>query len=226
MRYDLAALRVIAILAILLHHAFSAFEGWPPNVEQGVQTTVFFWPLSMLFKTIGLGLFTFISGALLSQSMEKPRPAFDFIIKKSKRLLLPALATGILYLIIFPNQIPGKPTITSAINSTYLWYLPMLFICQVATYFIKPSFNIKSILAFLGVYLLLDICISYGLAFANSAKLCLPLFVTGYFHRHFINKLSCSVAAIIGGVHTLLIVKELQSCNATGISLSSRLVLR
>lgn len=199
MRYDLAALRVVAILAILLHHSFSAFEGWPPNVEHAVHTGLFFWPLSIFFKAVGLGLFTFISGALLNHSMEKPQKTLDFILKKSKRLLLPALFTGILYLVLFPDQIPGRPSLLNSIASTYLWYLPMLFLCQISTYFIRPSLDIKSILAFGGLYLVMNIFISHGWPFALTTKLCLPLFLAGYFHRYFINKVSCIAAAIIGG---------------------------
>lgn len=198
MRYDLAALRVVAILAILLHHSFSAFGGWPPNVEYDVVSTPLFGNLSFFFKSLGLGLFTFVSGVLLNLQMEKPRPAGQFIIKKTKRLLVPCLIIGAIYLLLFPRQIDVAPW-PDVINGTYLWYLPMLFVCQIATYFMRPGLNVKSLMAFLGFYMILKICRTVGIPYPDSVFVCLPLFLVGYFHRFFNNKWSSIAAAIIGG---------------------------
>lgn len=205
MRHDLAALRVIAILAILFHHSCIAFHGWPPGVECNVPFSMAMIHISGWCKMIGLGLFTFISGYLLRLQCARPRPTGAFIVKKAKRLLVPALIFGLAYLLLFPGQIKPE-SYPDAINGTHLWYLPVIFLCLTITYLIKPDDSAKGILATAAVTGIFVILALFKVPVAGSMFVYLPIFAAGYFHKLLSNKHLC----IGGGILSCLIYMALK----------------
>ncbi len=195
MRYDIAAVRAVAIIAIVLHHSIIAFGGWPPNVEHGVHLTPTLGYISTFCKVFGLGLFTYISGYLMSLQRHRYNSFGRFAIKKARRILLPAVVFSLLYWLIFPNQI-NPASFPAAINGTHLWYLPTLFCCMMICYLIKPTLSIRGI----SVAVIADFCcLVYALKVINSPMtICIYLipFTVGYLH----NSLATKYIAIGGGI--------------------------
>lgn len=126
MNNRISYLRNIAIISIVLHHAMSAFTGWPPNHEIGGHVPIFASLISGIFKTLGLGLFSFISGYVLYYQRAKKELFGRFVVKKAKRILIPCITWASVYGIFFQSYM--FDVFPSSINGTHLWYLPMLFI--------------------------------------------------------------------------------------------------
>lgn len=208
MRHDLAALRVIAILAILFHHSCIAFHGWPPGVECDVPFSMTMIHISGWCKMIGLGLFTFISGYLLNLQCTKPQAKLTFIIKKSRRLLLPAIIFGAAYLILFPGQI-NPDFYPDAINGTHLWYLPVIFLCLVITFLIKPNNSARGIISMAAVEIVFIALALLKTPIAGALVAYFPIFAAGYFHYMLKNKYLC----IGGGILSYFIYMALKSDN-------------
>ncbi len=128
-------LRALAIIFILLHHTLCIYQNWPPELSITPIDNGLYSFFSSLFKGVGLTVFTFISGYLLSmQIRNKHYNSFlSFIFKKAKRVVLPCLFAGIIYYIIFPQySIMGDP-----FNGSHLWYFIMIFMC----FMLYPVFN-------------------------------------------------------------------------------------
>lgn len=103
------------------------YWGWPPiPFDFGdLHSWSFEGNISGELKTIGLGLFTFLSGFCLYFSKAKQLPFGKFLIHKVKRLLVPCAFFALLYWLIFPTMMYDN----DAVNGTHLWYIPMIFIC-------------------------------------------------------------------------------------------------
>lgn len=89
------------------------------------------WYVSDLLKNFGLGVFTFISGFVLFYQSHKYEAFTHFLIKKTKRILIPCLFWGCVYAMFFGSYMSSSWP--AAVNGTHLWYLPMLFLCIVVT---------------------------------------------------------------------------------------------
>lgn len=127
MNNNIALLRNISIIAIVVHHSFCVYAGWPPNTAIDIELPSWVAELSSMLKIIGLSSFTFISGFLLQYQSSKHTPFWKLIFKKFQRVLIPCVIFSCLYGLIFPSYM--LDVWPSAVNGSHLWYLPMLFIC-------------------------------------------------------------------------------------------------
>ena len=131
---SISYMRFIALWCILSHHSFCVYSGWPPNLDVILGLPDSFQVLSSVCKGIGLVSFCMISGMLVSYSFTKynsNKNIYDnwsrFIIKKFKRLIIPAIVWGVVYALFF-NRYMLHVHFPSFINGTHLWFLPMLFL--------------------------------------------------------------------------------------------------
>ena len=114
---DVAAIRIILILLLVMYHALCPFTGNWGQLE---------------------GM-TFISGLLLGFSLYRRNNTFNLgksIFKKAKRILLPCFFFGIIYYLCFYDISANLTSIVYKIlnGCGHLWFLPMIFWCFVITY--------------------------------------------------------------------------------------------
>lgn len=126
--------RAFAIIMIVFHHSIISLEGWPPVELEPHHVPPFLSIASSYAKSIGLTLFTFISGFLVANGKQIASYSHYFI-HKGQRIFLPCVIAAIFYYILFPDRMfDGDP-----VNGTHLWYLPMIFFL----YFLSPLINRK-----------------------------------------------------------------------------------
>lgn len=131
---NIVLLRFAAIALIVYHHSISSLCGWPP-MEICLPTLpklVIY--SSSLTKNVGLVLFTFISGYLITFT-NKPY-CLSYILKKFKKLFLPCFIVATLYYFLFPSMMFDS----DLVNGTHLWYLPMILLF----YVFSPAVNTRS----------------------------------------------------------------------------------
>jgi len=199
MRYDICVLRVIAILAILLHHA-AQYPMQPPTgidiVPLPIDTVAYHVGTAM--KLIGLALFTFISGFLLRMQMSRNIPAGKFALKKAQRILIPAVVLMPVYALLFMGKGYGNPL--DYISLTHLWYLPFIFLSLLITYLLRPTFTVgglAKVVAVMAVCLLLK---ALRMPYLFGLDTYYPIFVAGYLCKD----LKISKIAKWGGYLSLL----------------------
>lgn len=194
MRYDIALLRVIAILAIVLHHSAGAFVDWPYNIERITELDPVTFHIWKICKMIGLGLFTFISGALLNMQLDRIGSIRPFILKKARRILLPCAVAGIAYEILYPTlYAPAGPL--PVIYHTHLWYLPFIFMSLVVTAVLRPTWSWSGLGKIIAVIAVAQVLQPYGWLY--QMHIFYPAFIAGYFHKHLLNS---KLARNMGGV--------------------------
>jgi len=112
------------------------YSGWPPNLNTQLGLSEMFQFISSTCKGIGMVAFCFISGLLVAYSFDKIEAKSksytnnnwkNFITKKFRRLLIPAIIWGIVYAVFFKDYMLTEYS-PSFINGTHLWFLPMLFL--------------------------------------------------------------------------------------------------
>lgn len=131
-------LRVAALLAILFHHTICMYGGWPPLPNPfDVLMPPYIGLMSASAKGIGLNFFTFISGFVLFYQAKKQQSFSGFLWKKIVRIVIPCIAFGVAYWLIFPDLMLNN----DPINGTHLWFLPMIFlsILVVSVHFYLPK---------------------------------------------------------------------------------------
>lgn len=154
------------------------FGGWPPSHNISTLLPPYIWVVSGSFKTLGLGVFTFISGYVLYYQVYKKESFCVFLQKKIKRILLSCITVACIYWIIFPDFM-DQNKFPAFINGTHLWYLPMIFLVTVTT----------SILIFYPKYGISVIVFSYVIAIllktvnttASGFVTYLPVFLCGFY---------------------------------------------
>lgn len=199
MRNDIALLRVIAILAIVLHHSAGAFVDWPYNIVRITELDPVTFHIWRICKMIGLGLFTFISGALLNMQINRIESMRSFIIKKARRIIVPCLVAGLAYELLFPTlYAPVGPL--PVIYHTHLWYLPFIFVSLVVTAILKPTWSWIGLCKIIAVIAVAHVLQPYGWLY--QMNIFYPIFIAGYFHKRLIN----SIITSWGGYFALIIV--------------------
>lgn len=100
---EISFIRPILIVLLVLYHAFAPWCGaW--NAFDGFQENIFYWWIGKLAYSFMLPTFVFISGYVWSYQRETLRRKDEFkvlFIKKLKRLYIPCLLFGFLYLFLF-----------------------------------------------------------------------------------------------------------------------------
>lgn len=178
MNYTISRLRNFAIIAIVLHHTISAFCGWPPNHAVGGEIPQWVLYTSAMCKPFGLGLFTFISGYVLYYQWRKRESFARFLLKKTRRILLPCLICAFMYGMLFSSYM-YYDWWPAAINGTHLWYLPMLFLCIMI---VSLHFYVKHSLLFICISLAFILVLAKLTHFRTLTEMCMyfPVFYSGF----------------------------------------------
>lgn len=148
--------RVLSILLIVMLHSLAFYTGaWAaPDDFQSVGLYKY---LGKLCGSVAVPSFVFISGFLFrSQITTKKQDFASLIKKKAKRLLLPSVIFSILYVLLFNEEIFSLSSLFDILNGAgHLWFLPMLFWCFCASFYLfrlpnKYSLLIAALLTLLG----------------------------------------------------------------------------
>lgn len=137
--YEMDLCRVFASISIVVTHSFAPYSGaWPIPVE-----SVYAYKCIGIFAVVfTLCLFVFISGYVYSY-MEDVKTYVDkrrLIWKKFKRLIIPCLLWGGLYLLLFDLDVTTLKGIFVYFSGVgHLWFLPMLFWVFVFFLFIQSK---------------------------------------------------------------------------------------
>ncbi len=129
--YDVAILRPLAIVLLVLYHAFIPWiHGWSKQPEGFVDIEAYWWLCKTSFSCM-LELFVFISGYVFALTLQKKHPTFlQVCFSKLKRLYLPCVLFSVLYLLLFDDisQLAIKAVVMQLLGGAgHLWFLPMLF---------------------------------------------------------------------------------------------------
>lgn len=176
LKLDIVYMRIWAILFIVAHHSIHIYWYWPVNTAIPALTPSYMLEISTIFKNIGLAIFTYISGMLIFYQTQKRTTPYNFINKKLKRLLLPAIVWGFLYHTLFPLYESNK--IPTFINGNHLWYLPMLFTCMISSLPLVLHLKYKWTIV-IGIYLIIFLFSHFNWTFIEY-RLYFPIFIMGY----------------------------------------------
>lgn len=148
---EVCIIRLMLIVLLVLYHAFAPFVGtWRALPGQDDMAVPYAW-VGMAAYSIMLESFTFVSGYIFGFQVYKKGQHIlglkNIIIKKFKRLIVPSLIFGTIYLLIFIPQTFNNPLDTGMKlleGVGHMWYLPMLFWCFISVCLIeklklKPS---------------------------------------------------------------------------------------
>ncbi len=150
---DISSLRAFFIICIVLGHSFAIYTGgnaWPlPEGISYIDGYKYINPAAISFHLQG---FVFIAGFLFGSQMSRREFGnISFIKKKAKRILLPMLLFGILYIGLFNRELfyAGQWIIILCYGPGHLWFLPMLFLCYITTKLFWRFLKHPSIFSFL-----------------------------------------------------------------------------
>ena len=159
---DIAIIRPLLILSIILGHAFTVFAGsssWP--LPEGAKQIRVYSYLNPILISFALQAFVFVSGYLFAYKnpAKFSSAKYVYLLAKARRLLLPSVIFSILYIaVLSPQKFCNISVVYDIINGVgHLWFLPMLFWCYVFgvytyEYFLNLSY-VKIILLVIGVML-------------------------------------------------------------------------
>lgn len=138
---EIEYLRPILFILLFFVHAFTIYtkSSWElPNGIEYVET--YDWILRVSYSSM-LELFTFISGYVYYYvSLRKSQSFKELLVSKFRRLILPSFFFSFLYYILLDNySLNWKIGYDLLCGIGHLWYLPMLFICFLISYYIKDS---------------------------------------------------------------------------------------
>ena len=136
---EINVLRPIIIVLLVLYHSFIIYTGGWPKVDGIEECTAYYWIAKSSYACM-LETFTFVSGYLLAHAISngKKYTFKSLAIKKFKRLIIPSIVFSIIYSFLFYDKpYLSLEYIYDIFNGLgHMWYLPMLFWCFLAAYFI------------------------------------------------------------------------------------------
>lgn len=182
-------MRPIVIILCVAMHSFTIYSGggsweYPIGINA---VTIYRWIQVFTYGCM-LEAFTFISGYLFGFQLERKKPTWwDMVATKLKRLIIPSIVFGIIYLFLFNiffgqnYNINWKDIIFRVIaGAGHLWYLPMLFLCFLFT-FILEKIKINRKLKLAGLFLV-SFASVYRIPFDfNTVFHYLPFFYLGVY---------------------------------------------
>lgn len=150
---EVLPMRALAIVLIVMYHSFIVYIGEWDRPAGFVQVGVYYW-LAKFAISFSLELFTFISGYIFSmQQSRSPMPFGRFALKKLRRLFVPTLIFGVLYVILIDGISADKGVLDYVLRigggAGHLWYLPVLFVIFIVSYFLVKLDRRYVIAAFL-----------------------------------------------------------------------------
>ena len=133
--YDIAILRPIIILLVVVYHVFAMYAGiWEPL--EGLQSVpVYLWicKFAQGFHIEGMAFVAGYVFAFQSLNLNKRELFKSFTLKKAKRLFIPSIVFGCLYYFLFLYQSSNFQPIGFIVSLlsgvAHMWFLPMLFWC-------------------------------------------------------------------------------------------------
>lgn len=133
---DLAAIRIIAVISVLVGHAcisLKADHWFVPGLTLKSQYLI--WEkIAGFVYGYHLTLFVALAGYLYAYGKfkrEKEQSSILFFKNKFNRLIVPSLFFGILYCMLLPNDANESFWVSILNGVGHLWFLPMLFMCFV-----------------------------------------------------------------------------------------------
>lgn len=158
---DIAIMRPILILSIVIGHAFAIFtysKAWPlPN--GCTQIDMLRW-VNPVFISVALQAFVFVSGYLFAYKNNNASriDILPFVFNKFKRIYLPSIIFSVIYIAIFGRENSNIwCQVYNVVNGAgHLWFLPMLFWCYtfgaiIYKYIKQPTWIILGLLLCLSV---------------------------------------------------------------------------
>lgn len=140
-RYDIEALRVIAMLCIVSGHCFAVYGVWSTGLQvDNISEVNLYRAVNPLLIYFALPVFTAISGYLIGYRGTFSTPSFSyssFFLRKVKRLYVPALFFSLLYALLFQKEVfSGFDTSVKLLieGQGHLWFLYMLFLLYVLSF--------------------------------------------------------------------------------------------
>lgn len=132
---------VLICVCLVMYHSFAPFGGANAWHLDGISSIdVYFW-IDKLVYSFMLELFVFISGYVFaSQITDKKINTFKGLLKgKFRRLIIPSIFFSLLYSIFFYDKTiePLQFVFDILSGQGHMWFLPMLFWCFIAAYFIE-----------------------------------------------------------------------------------------
>ncbi|MCM1036604.1 MAG: acyltransferase [Bacteroides sp.] len=213
MRYDICTLRAAAILAIVLHHSalYVCANALGTETFSPLHMDDFTLHVCWLCKVIGLGLFTFISGALLRMQMPRLTSRRAFIIKKIRRIAIPSAVMAVAYALCFPSMSFDVGGLYLCQAHTHLWYLPFIFMALVLTFLVKPDLSPAGIIKIAALLVATRLYSVYVPVYSFNMCVYYPVFLAGYLFSNLkLNRLAqiggvmIFIALYIGGPHAPL----------------------
>ena len=148
---------LLICVLLIMYHAFAPFgdsEAW--NIEGVSRIEAYYW-LDKFVYSFMLESFVFISGYVFAfQIAENKVNSFKvLLIGKVRRLIIPSVVFSILYAIFFyDKQIELMHFIYDILNGLgHMWFLPMLFWCFLAAFFIE-KIKVRELLKLVLLFLL------------------------------------------------------------------------
>lgn len=211
---SIETLRGISIILVVMGHVIgSKIDGGMKVADDSFLRHFYF-----SFQYLRMPLFTVISGWVYSLRPVRVNYTFDFILKKSRRILLPMIFVGGIYYVV-QNLVPGTNTsynLTSIWRIliypyTFYWYLQALFIVFILIAIIDSNkwaekFTHWLLILFVSIVILLfrDTVIPEYVpnyfGFKGGIYL-LPFFIIGVgiqrFKNHFTNRYFISILFVI-----------------------------
>lgn len=152
-------LRILALILVILAHSSAVYTGaWGFKLVNNKSKTIKY--ITKCFQTFRMPLFVFISGYLYHFNrvkLGKYKSFPEFVKKKAKRLLIPYLMVGILFMIpvqmIFNIYSDNESFFYKVVNEIllanmpgHLWFLLALFNIFMIFYLVEEYVNKKSII--------------------------------------------------------------------------------
>ena len=140
--YDIAIMRPIIILLVVIYHSFAMYAGvWAaPDGLQEVPLYLWICKFAQGFHIEGMAFIAGYVYAFQCLSLKKISSFGTFVLKKAKRLFIPSVVFGILYYFLYIFDVVSFDLIGFVIQILtgvgHLWYLPMLFWCFIGLWVI------------------------------------------------------------------------------------------
>lgn len=157
--HEIDFMRPMVIVLLIMMHSFTLYsEGGSWGYPEGIGSVTAYKWITIITYGCMLEAFTFISGYLFGFQMKKNMmDLWPLIVSKLKRLILPSILFGILYISII-DDFNGRGNVMQAISvmlsgAGHLWYLPMLFWCFIIAWLIR-KIKINERIKLIGLFLL------------------------------------------------------------------------
>ena len=127
---DISCTRAVLVISIVLGHSFAIYTGSNARpLPEGVSFLEFYKYINPAVISFHLQGFVFIAGFLFGAQMNmRVIGNLPFVLKKAKRILLPMLIFGFLYIFLFLLATPEYPLFLKPIQKSKGKYSFFLFV--------------------------------------------------------------------------------------------------